>query len=43
MAFEGRLHPRRGVAMLVVLGVVVFFTMMGFMALQMATKDAQVS
>ncbi|MEK7393176.1 MAG: hypothetical protein AAB214_11490, partial [Fibrobacterota bacterium] len=29
--------------MLVVLGVVVFFTMMGFMALQMATKDAQVS
>jgi hypothetical protein len=34
---------RRGVAMMVVLGVVVFFTMLGFMGLEMATKDSQVS
>lgn len=34
---------RRGVAMLMVLGVVVFFTMLGFMGLETAGKDSQVS
>ena len=34
---------RRGMAMFVVLGLVVFFTMLGFMGLAMASKDSQVS
>lgn len=34
---------RHGVAMMVVLGVVIFFTMMGFMGLEIAMKDSQVS
>ena len=33
----------RGVAMFIVLGVVIFFTMLGFMGLEMASKDSQVS
>ena len=34
---------RRGMAMFIVLGVVIFFTMLGFMGLEMASKDSQVS
>jgi hypothetical protein len=33
----------RGVAMFVVLGMVIFFTMLGIMGLEMASKDSQVS
>src|ERR1035437_761848 len=36
-------ESRRGVAMFIVLGVVIFFTMLGFMGLEMASKDSQVS
>jgi cytoskeletal protein CcmA (bactofilin family)/Tfp pilus assembly protein PilX len=34
---------RRGVAMIVVLSMVVFFTMLGYMGIEMAGKDSQVS
>lgn len=43
MALDVSNKSRRGVAMMVVLGVVVFFTMMGFMGLEMASKDSEVS
>lgn len=33
-------HPRRGVAMFLVLGVVIFFTMLGFMGMQLASRDS---
>lgn len=42
MSSESR-NPRRGVAMFLVLGVVVFFTMLGFMGLQLASRDSGAS
>ncbi|QQS05428.1 MAG: hypothetical protein IPK50_00675 [Fibrobacterota bacterium] len=43
MVPDPQAKSRHGVAMMVVLGVVIFFTMLGFMGLEMATKDSQVS
>jgi hypothetical protein len=38
-----RKPPRHGVAMLVVLSMIVFFTMLGYMGIEMAGRDNQVS
>jgi len=43
MSSRFRIGRRRGIAMLLVLGIVVFFTMLGFMGLQFASRDSGVA